>query len=108
MNRGTVKTESIADKLSKAKKDISDIKKQNNAEKLDAKVFVNGRLNRKDNAYTPKNFSLLTSLANQISDTCKGVDLAVINYLIHEGLNVVKNRDDLGIIEYSSIEEKYK
>ena len=58
--------------------------------KVSPKLFVSGRLDRKRKNYTAKSLILLTSLEEDIKTYCRGGELAVLNYLIKEGLKSVK------------------
>lgn len=58
--------------------------------KITPKLFVSGRLDRKKQTYIAKSLILLTTLENDIKTYCRGGELAVLNYLIKEGLKNVK------------------
>jgi hypothetical protein len=58
--------------------------------KITPKLFVSGRLDRKKQTYSAKSLILLTTLENDIKTYCRGGELAVLNYLIKEGLKNVK------------------
>lgn len=109
-NRGQIKTTSIADRMKKAQKTINnEEEKEYNSEEDPQKalIFINGRLNRKNNNYIAKNFSLLEGIANEINIYCKGIDLAIINTVIHIGLEKIKNDNKFTMIDYANIESKY-
>lgn len=83
------------------KKETSGVKKnelietshQRGKSKATPKLFVSGRLDRKKDKYTAKSLILLTELENEIKIYCRGGDLAILNYLINEGLKKVKTAD---------------
>jgi hypothetical protein len=54
------------------------------------KLFVGGRLDRKKQSYRAKSLILLSSLDDEIKAYCRGGELAILNYLIKEGLKNVK------------------
>ena len=108
-NRGKISTSRIAEKLKLAQKDIniSHNNKEINSSSSPI-LFVNGRLNRKNCSYIPKNFSLLEPIEKEIKKYCKGLDLAVLNYLIFRGIESIKKEEKFLAIEYSSIEDQYE
>lgn len=106
-NRGTVSTQTIADKLKKVENDLKITVKEEKNE-FSPLLFVNGHLDRKNNNYIAKNFALMESLNKEIKKTCRGVDLTVINYLIYLGLEKLKEKKSLESIEYSEFEAKLK
>ncbi len=111
-----IKSSSIAERMKKAETDIHNTNPSSKETKNESKIqknntpllFVDGRLNRKDNEYIAKNFSLLKPMADEINIYCKGIDLAVINALIHKGLEAIKKDNSFSMIEYSDIESQYK
>ena len=58
--------------------------------KLTPKLFVSGRLDRKKQRYTAKSLVLLNSIEDDIKAYCRGGELAILNYLIKEGLRNVR------------------
>ena len=50
----------------------------------------------------------MDGLENDIKNLCRGIDLAVLNFLIHKGLESIKKNDTLVSLEYSEIESIYK
>lgn len=105
-NRGSVSTNTIAEKLKKVENDLG-IKPESINAKRSPLLFVSGRLDRKNYVYTPKNFSLLEPLNNEIKELCKGGDLAILNYLIFLGLNKVKENKGIESVEYSEFEKSW-
>lgn len=63
---------------------------QTSKNKVNPKLFVSGRLDRKKYEYVAKSLILLTQLEDEIKIYCRGGDLAILNYLIKEGLEKVK------------------
>jgi hypothetical protein len=103
--------ESLAEKMQKIKNEMEGSKKQpDNREsfksiplkktvsrketKTNPKLFISGRLDRKKHPYTPKSLMLLTQIENEIKIYCRGGDLAILNYLIKEGLEKVKSSNE--------------
>jgi len=80
-------------------KETHDFKQGKSNQKMDIKnkttpkLFVSGRLDRKKQTYTAKSLILLSSLENDIKTYCRGGELAILNYLIKEGLKNVKESD---------------
>ena len=104
-NRGTISTARIAEKLKKVEGDLGISRTNTFEHNSDSPLlFINGRLDRKNRAYTAKNFAILEQLNEEVKKYCKGVDLAILNYLIAEGLNRVKESNKLISIEYSDFE----
>jgi hypothetical protein len=92
--------ESLAEKMSRIKKEMNTeestefIKSPKNIKnKIPPKLFINGRLDRKKHNYMPKSLMLLSKLEEEIKTYCKGGDLAILNYLIKEGIKNVKAAD---------------
>ena len=83
---------SLKDKLKTSQKGSkkTEISKQLIKSKTNPKLFVSGRLDRKKHNYVAKSLILLTQLEKEIKAYCRGGDLAILNYLIKEGLNKVK------------------
>ncbi len=54
------------------------------------KLFVSGRLNRKDCNYVARSLHISESLLNDINAHCKGSESAIYNYLLTEGLKKIK------------------
>jgi hypothetical protein len=101
--------ESLAEKMLKLKQEMnveeSERKeKQPSKEKVIPKLFISGRLDRKKHAYTAKSLILLTKLEDEIKVYCRGGDLAILNYLIKEGLKKVKASDTPINVEMEEIE----
>jgi hypothetical protein len=105
-NRGKIPTSRIAEKLNLAKKEISISHQGDNAADHPI-LFVNGRLNRKKCNYIAKNFSLLEPIEAEIKKYCKGIDLAILNYLLFRGIESVK-KGEKKFVEYSDIESQYQ
>jgi len=72
--------------------------------KTTPKLFISGRLDRKKYTYVAKSLSLLAELEKEIKIYCRGGDLAILNYLIKEGLKHVKMSDVPINIEVKEIE----
>jgi hypothetical protein len=106
-NRGKISTSRIAEKLKLAQKDINISHNKEIDSSSSPILFVNGRLNRKNCNYIPKNFSLLEPIEKEIKKYCKGLDLAVLNYLIFRGIESIKKEEKFLAVEYSSIENQY-
>ena len=70
-------------------------------------LSINGSLNRVDHPYIVKNLAILQPLKDEISRYCAGNDLSVINYLLHMGIEAVKERGTVVISNVSQIEEIY-
>ena len=82
-----------ADEVSKTAQKITqkaETLTQPNKNKIAPKLFVSGRLDRKKHNYIAKSLILLTQLEDEIKAYCRGGDLAILNYLIKEGLEKVK------------------
>jgi hypothetical protein len=105
-NRGSVSTETIADKLKTVEEElgIKPVTKKNTSSA--PLLFVNGRLDHKQYNYIAKNFSLLESLHTETKSLCKGVDLTILNYLIYLGLQKIKEDGEFKSIEYSEFESQ--
>lgn len=82
--------ESIANSSEEKVNKKSKITNQSEKQKVTPKLFVNGRLDRKKHTYVAKSLILLTHLEEEIKLYCRGGDLAILNYLIKEGLEKVK------------------
>lgn len=106
-NRGKISTSRIAEKLKLAQNEMTTLNTSSQA--VDKPIlFVNGRLNRKKHNYIAKNFSLLESTEKEIKKHCKGLDLAILNYLIFRGIESLKNEETFLSIDYSDIENQYQ
>lgn len=96
---------SLAEKLSKAKDsleggNITENIKENKLQKLPQKIelkknitpklFVSGRLDRKRFKYIAHSLVLPREMETEIKSYCRGSELAVLNYLIKEGLKKIK------------------
>lgn len=109
-NRGNIPFSTIAEKLKETEKGIAEsnqVSSSSSAVTTEPLLFVNGRLDRKNIAYTAKNLPLLTELNEEIKIYCKGIDVAILNYLIHKGLESIKQQKNFTSVEYSEIEQKY-
>lgn len=108
----TISQSSIAERLSKAKQEMNTNENETAVtnKKLDKKalVFVNGRLNRKKYKYLSKNLALLKKLSDEVNIYCKGIDLAVLNYLVHKGLEHVKKNQEIEVIDFFELEKLYE
>jgi hypothetical protein len=103
--------ESLADKMKKIKQEMDikeliiedkrtiphpplntspDFIKHVSKNRIEPKLFISGRLDRKKYIYTAKSLFLLSRLEDEIKAYCRGGDLVILNYLISEGLNNVK------------------
>jgi hypothetical protein len=105
-NRGSVSTKTIADKLKTVEEELGIGSNKDISKVITPLLFVNGRLDRKKYSYVSKNFSLLEPLNVEIKKVCKGLDLAVLNYLIFLGLQKIKETGEFASIEYSEFESK--
>lgn len=96
-------SESIADKLKKAQSELAQpakrTKKQNQR-----KLFINGRLDRKNYPYLSRSLMLLPHIEEEIKTYCQGGDLPILLYLIREGLKAVKASEVPIIIDVEDIE----
>ena len=109
-------TESLAEKMKKVKQEIAithtdkdssmidKAKKIKQESKTNPKLYVSGRLDRKKHNYVAKSLILLESMDTEIKQYCRGVDLAILNYLIWEGLNSIKASSDTINIDMKEIE----
>lgn len=61
-----------------------------NKPKIEPKLFVSGRLNRKNHNYITTSLTISSKLESEIKEYCRGGDLPILNYLIMEGLHKVK------------------
>lgn len=101
---------SIAERLNKAKQEMaiqSETIEDNVSLKKRGTLFVNGRLNRKKYEYSPRNVVLLKKLSEEINSYCKGIEVAVLNYLIHKGLESVKKNNSIEVIDFYEVENFY-
>lgn len=105
-NRGSVSTKTISDKLKMVEEELGITSNFKNSKLSTPLLFVNGRLDRKKYSYIAKNFSLLEQLNTEIKETCKGVDLTILNYLIFLGLQKIKEEGEFKSIEYSEFESQ--
>lgn len=108
--------ESLATRMKKIKEELDISEEQNilqentqgtsvvSAKKIEPKLFVSGRLDRKEHTYTAKSLILLEQLENEIKTYCRGGDLAILNYLIKEGLKKVKSLKTTTNIDMTEIE----
>jgi hypothetical protein len=110
-NRGKVNTTTIAEKLKKAEAEIFETikpKHQYSTKNTTPIVFLEGRLNRKENKYLSKNLTILEKLNNEIKIYCKGIDLVVLNYILHKGIESIKKDKNFSVINFKDIESLYK
>ena len=70
-------------------------------------LFVNGKLNKADNAYINKNFFVHKGLYDEISVYCRGMDTAIFNYLLHKGLTALKEENTHADVDISEVETTY-
>jgi hypothetical protein len=68
------------------------------------KLFVNGKLDRKNKKYVLRSLALLGALNDDIQKYCRGGENAILNYLIKEGLKNVKKIDAMINVDISDIE----
>jgi hypothetical protein len=102
-------TEDLAEKMKKIKEQLSGEKnlpkmqpKENS--NISPKLFVSGRLDRKSHNYSARSLTLLGRLEDEIKSYCRGGEIAVLNYLIREGLRKVKDSTNTINIDMSEIE----
>lgn len=109
-------TESLAEKMKKVKEGLAstaipeeineiNLVKTKPVKKIPPKLFVSGRLDRKKRKYTVRSLVLLESINNEIKAYCKGGELAILNYLIKEGLESVKRAESPINVEMIEIED---
>lgn len=69
------------------------------------KLFVSGRLNRKDCNYVARSLHISESLLNDINQHCKGSESAIYNYLLNEGLKKIKESPNMIHVDIKEMEE---
>ncbi len=99
----------IQEKLKEAEKELTKNGKNNNPSRKEnkdkPKLYVSGRLNRKENKCVMKTFSFLKKLDDDIKKYCNGVDGVVLNFLISQGLEIIKKSKDVLHIDVAEIEK---
>lgn len=68
------------------------------------KLFVSGRLNRKDCNYVARSLHISESLLNDINAHCKGSESAIYNYLLTEGLKKIKDASGMIHVDIKEME----
>lgn len=96
--------ETLAEKMDKIKKEMVSEESKTSKQDGKPKLFVSGRLDRKQHKYTAKSLILLTKLEEEIRMYCRGGDLAILNYLISEGIKKVKESEDVINVDVEEIE----
>ncbi len=88
-------------------KSSSTIKKQYKQEETtsEPKLFVSGRLNRKDCNYVARSLHIAEALLNDINQHCKGSESAIYNYLLNEGLKKIKESSGMIHVDIKEMEE---
>lgn len=81
---------------------------QQNGKNVEPLLFVNGKLNKADNEYVNKNFFVHKGLYNDITAFCRGMDTAIFNYLLHLGLEALKQEKVYKNVDISEIETRYQ
>lgn len=99
--------ESLAKKMNQIKETMETTSTENKKvfSKVQPKLFINGQLNRKQNTYVLRSLALLETLNDDIQKYCRGGENAIINYLIREGLEKIKNLPEMININASDIEK---
>jgi hypothetical protein len=69
------------------------------------KLFVSGRLNRKDCNYVARSLHISESLLNDINQHCKGSESAIYNYLLNEGLKKIKESPNMIHVDIKEMED---
>lgn len=105
-------TSSLAEKLKKASEEmiVTDKKAakpqpKNTVKKLNVepKLYVSGHLDRKRHKYLARSLVIPEAIESEIKAYCRGGDLAVLNYLIVQGLNSIKTSKDIINIDTKDI-----
>ncbi len=120
VSRGETNMQSIAQRLntltmdqniSLSKQEV-EVKKNNAAlilpPEINANLFVNGKLNKAHAGYSSKNIHVHEGLYREIKQHCRGLDQAIFNYLLHLGLESVKNLDKLLMADVQEVEKRYR
>ena len=103
-------SESLSEKLNKAKAEMEEqlkpakkeaIKPNNSVE---AKLFVSGKLNRKEHKYITPSLAITKKRHDEIKELCRGNELSILNYLIFLGLETVKKYNSVVTVDISDIE----
>ena len=68
------------------------------------KLFVSGRLNRKDCNYIARSLHISEELLNDINTHCKGSESAIYNYLLSEGLKKIKDASGMIHVDIKDME----
>jgi len=71
---------------------------------IDPKLFVSGRLNRKDCNYIARSLHISETLLNDINAHCKGSESAIYNYLLTEGLRKIKEASGMIHVDIKDME----
>lgn len=71
---------------------------------IEPKLFVNGRLDRKNYTYLPRSLHILEGLLDEIHTYCKGNEVAIYQFLIHEGLKSVKTHGTSVYVDIKDME----
>jgi hypothetical protein len=116
-HRNLLGSEPLAEKMEKLKKqfhqdnvdkaEVTPIQVEEKAKnpKLSPKLFISGRLDRKTYKYTARSLTLLNDTLEEMNMYCKGSELAILNYLIKEGLNKVKTSSEIINVDIEDIEK---
>lgn len=101
--------EDLAEKMKKIKEQINEnnplMSIKANQVEITPKLFVSGRLDRKKHKYSARSLTLLSKLEEEIKGYCRGGEIAVLNYLIREGLRKVKESAVTINIDMADIEK---
>jgi len=91
----------------KKEKLSSSLKKKSipEAPSSEPKLFVSGRLNRKDCNYVARSLHIAEALLNDINQHCKGSESAIYNYLLNEGLKKIKESSGMVHVDIKEMEE---
>lgn len=110
-------TSTLAEKLKKASDEMSEettakppkaeLKNTEKKAKVEPKLYISGYLDRKKRKYVARSLVIPESIDLEIKAYCKGGDLAILNYLIEQGLkNVKTSRNAISIDTNDIFKEK--
>lgn len=94
----------LAERMEKAKQEMQTHKETDTANQPKPNLFISGRLDRKKNTYIAKSLMLLSEVDEEIKIYCRGGELAILNYLIKEGLKHVKKSGTRISVDMEEIE----
>jgi len=92
----------------KVNRAFKEVKNKEKLKKINPKLFIKGKFNRKKNMYISKGFYILSGLEEELKRYCAGADITVYNYLIYLGLEKLKKEEEMIFVDAKELETLFK